>query len=367
MSSPANIKMIKSHLAEFCISPEESVREALAMIDRNCKGIALVLDSDGHLQDTITDGDIRRAILAGYRLDDHIHELLVHKASSAQSKPVTARVGTDDGELLRFMQEHGVRQLPLLDDRGHVAGLITLDELLPAQVLPMQAVIMVGGSGRRLRPFTEDLPKPMLDVGGKPLMQRVIEQLRQVGIRRVDLATHYKSEKIVEHFGDGSAFGVELNYVNEVHPLGTGGALGLMETPNQPLLVINGDILTQVNFRAMLQFHQEHEAHLTVAVRRYEMEVPYGVVECDAALVRRLREKPQIGFLVNAGIYLLEPSVFHFVPQNTSFNMPDLIQWLLDAQRTVVSFPIHEYWLDIGQHADYARAQGDIKNGEFGE
>jgi NDP-sugar pyrophosphorylase family protein len=242
--------------------------------------------------------------------------------------------------------------------------LVLLNDLVIIDELPLDAVIMAGGFGTRLCPLTDDLPKPMLLVGGKPLMERVIAQLRQAGIRRVNLTTHYKSEKIIEHFGNGGAFGVELNYVNEEYPLGTGGALGLMPMPSQPLLVINGDILTQVNFRAMFEFHQEQKAE---AVRRYEMQVPYGVIECAGARVQRLQEKPQIGFLVNAGIYLLEPSVYQFVPQNTSFNMTDLIQWLLDAGRTVISFPVHEYWLDIGQHADYTQAQGNVKNGRFNE
>jgi NDP-sugar pyrophosphorylase family protein len=177
--------------------------------------------------------------------------------------------------------------------------------------------------------------------------------------------THYKSEKIVGYFGDGRAFGVELNYVNEEQPLGTGGALGLMPVPQEPLLVINGDILTQVDFRAMLAYHQEYQADMTVAVRRYEMQVPYGVIECEGPNVRRLQEKPQWGFLVNAGIYLLEPLVYQYIPNGERFNMTDLIQWLLDAGRTVVSFPIHEYWLDIGLHADYAQAQEDIAEGKM--
>src|SRR5262249_34550202 len=153
------------------------------------------------------------------------------------------------------------------------------------------------------------------------------------GIKRVNVATHYKPEKIIEHFGDGRAFGVELNYVNEDRPLGTGGALGLMDAPNEPLLVINGDILTQVDFRAMLDFHREYRAEMTVAVRRFEMQVPYGVIECDGSRVRRLSEKPQVGFLVNAGIYLVEPTVFQLMPNGQHFNMTDLIQWLLDAER----------------------------------
>ena len=223
---------------------------------------------------------------------------------------------------------------------------------------------MAGGLGTRLMPLTEDLPKPMLPVGGRPLMEHIIEQLQQAGIRRVHVSTHYKPEKIIEHFGDGQAFGVDLNYVNEDLPLGTGGALGLISPPSETQLVINGDILTQIDFGAMLAFHQDNAASLTMAVRRYELQVPYGVIECDGARVTSLKEKPQVGVLVNAGVYLLEPSVYEFIPRGRSFNMTDLIWWLLDAGRTVISFPIREYWLDVGQHGDYAQAQDDMKNGK---
>lgn len=349
------------------IGDNATIRSALVVIDRGGCGLALVVDDQCCLLGTVTDGDVRRAMLAAIDLETPISVLLACKIESEYPKPVTAHMGAGREELLALMRQYVLRQIPILDDDERIVNLVLLDDLVVEDELPLQAVIMAGGLGTRLRPLTDDLPKPMLLVGGKPLLERVIAQLRQVGIRRVNLTTHYKPEKISEYFGDGSAFGVELSYVNEEHPLGTGGALGLMPMPSQPLLVINGDILTQVNFRAMLDFHQEQKADLTMAVRRYEMQVPYGVIECDGAHVRRLQEKPQVGFLVNAGIYLLEPSVYQFIPQNTSFNMTDLIQWLLDAGRSVVSFPIHEYWLDIGQHADYTQAQGDMQNGSFSE
>lgn len=353
-------------LLSLCISVSDSIRQAMLCMDDTQQGIVFVVDESRRLLGTITDGDVRRATLADTDLDAPVSVILARKVDSPYSKPVTASVGTDRTALLRLMRERVVRQIPLLDEAGRVVDLVTLDSLLPNEILPLQAVIMAGGVGARLRPLTEDLPKPMLPVGGKPLMERVIEQLRQAGVRRVNVTTHYKPEKIIEHFGDGHAFGVELNYMNEEEPLGTGGALGMMPAPKEPVLVMNGDILTQVNFRAMFAFHQEHKADLTVGVRRYEMQVPYGVIECEGAQVRQLHEKPQVGFLVNAGIYLLEPTVYQFMPQKTSFNMTDLIQWLLDAKRTVVSFPIREYWLDIGQHADYAQAQDDVKNWRLG-
>ena len=351
---------------QLLMSSDNSIGQAIAGIDRNHRGIVLVVTSDRHLLGTITDGDVRRALLAGMNLESPVSALLSMK-TAANLSPVTASLGTPVDTLLSLMRQNFLRQIPILNEVGQVVDLVTLDDLLPGQDLLLQAVIMAGGLGTRLRPLTEDMPKPMLPVDGKPLIEHVIEQLRQVGIRRVNVMTHYKSEKIVDHFGDGRAFGVELNYVDEERPLGTGGALGLMTPPNEPVLVINGDILTQVDFRAMLYFHQENHADMTIGVRRYEMQVPYGVIECEGVHVRRLQEKPQVGFLVNAGIYLLEPSVYQFMPQNASFNMTDLIQWLLDAGRTVVSFPIHEYWLDIGQHADYTQAQGDLKNGRFRE
>jgi NDP-sugar pyrophosphorylase family protein len=197
----------------------------------------------------------------------------------------------------------------------------------------------------------------MLQVDGRPLMELIVQHLRESGIRQINVTTHFKPEKIVEHFGDGQAFGVDIRYVNEDRPLGTGGALGLMPTPTETTLVINGDVLTQVDFRIMLTYHREHRADMTVAVSQYVLSVPYGVVECDGPLVRTFKEKPQFNFLVNAGIYLLEPAVYQFVSSGEVMHMTDLIARLLEAGRRVVSFPIFEQWLDIGQHADYARAQ----------
>jgi dTDP-glucose pyrophosphorylase/CBS domain-containing protein len=346
-----------SELSILCVSLASSLRQAVTQIDRNETGIVLITDEDGKLLGTVTDGDVRRAILAGRSLSTPVKELLTHK-DSFYIEPVTAPIGTERSVLLQLMQERVVRQVPLLDSQGRVAALVTLDELLPDQVPSLQAVIMAGGFGTRLHPLTENVPKPMLPIGERPLMELIIEQLQHAGIRRVNIATHYLSEKIVDHFGNGQIFGVDLTYVNEDPPLGTAGALGLMVAPNEPLLVINRDILTRVDFRALLSFHREHRADLTIAVRQYDVQVPYGVIECDGARVNRVNEKPLVKFLVNAGIYLLEPSVHTYIPKGRHFNMTDLIQCLIAEGRPVVSFPIVEYWLDVGQHADYEQAQG---------
>ncbi|MGD9151488.1 MAG: nucleotidyltransferase family protein, partial [Desulfobacterales bacterium] len=303
-----------TEVSKFIVSPDKSIRQVIAFIDLNQKGIALVVDEDQKLIGTVTDGDIRRAILAGSQLDEPVKTIMDRKDQSGDAKPVTARLGTRRTDLLQLMQKRAIRQVPLLDAKGRVADLVTLAELMPDQFLPLQAVIMAGGSGTRLRPLTEDMPKPMLPVGDRPLMEVIIDQLRQSGIGRVNITTHYLPEKITNYFGNGENFGVELSYVSEDRPLGTAGSLGLIDWPEETLLVINGDILTNVNFRAMLDYHHEHGADITVGVRKYDLQVPYGVVECEDQRVCRLREKPNLSFFVNAGIYMLEPHVNEFIP-----------------------------------------------------
>ncbi|HEY8241702.1 MAG TPA: nucleotidyltransferase family protein [Kiritimatiellia bacterium] len=354
-------------LSTFCVKPSATLREVMTRLNRNQKGIVLVTDAGGQLAGTVTDGDIRRALLADRNLEAPVSELLKDKQGSNFAQPVTAPLGTAPDVLLSLLREKGILQVPLVDDQGRVAGLTTLDELVPDRALPLQAVIMAGGKGTRLKPLTENLPKPMLPVGGRPLMEHIIDQLRTSGVKRVSVATHFMPERITEHFGDGSGFGVELSYIEEQQPLGTAGALSLMAPSGEPMLVINGDILTQVDFRTMLAFHREHKADLTVAVRKYDVNVPYGVVRSDGVQVRDLAEKPVYQFLVNAGIYLLEPGSFAHVPKGRRFDMTDLIKSLIEAGRSVVSFPVLEYWLDVGQHGDYEQAKQDHENGRIGK
>jgi len=349
----------------FFINTGSSIRDAIACIDSGGKGIALIVDVEQRLVGTVSDGDVRRAMLAGENLDASAQVLLDAKKSGPYAKPITASIDTPPEKILTLMQEYVISQIPLLDEEGRVVEVALMEEMLPGQAAPLQAVIMAGGEGMRLRPLTEDVPKPMLPVGDRPLMELVIEQLRNSGIENINVSTRYLADKIKSHFGNGNALGVDLNYVTEDRPLGTAGALGLMQKPDTPLLVINGDILTRLDFRAMLAFHRKHKAELTVAVRQFDMQVPYGVVDCNGPFVKELREKPSYRFFVNAGIYLLEPSVVSCIPNGERYDMTDLIDQLLDEGRTVANFPIMEYWLDIGKHDDYKQAQDDVKNGRF--
>jgi dTDP-glucose pyrophosphorylase len=334
-------------------------------IDRSGKGIALVLDEERHLLATVTDGDIRRAILAGMDLDLRVSELIDRRSHGHGSRPVTASLGTPNDELLHTMNEMGLRHVPLVDDDERVVGVVMLGDLAKEYELPLRAVVMAGGFGTRLRPLTEDLPKPMLPLGSRPLLELIVEQLRDAGIRKVNVATHYKGDMISDHFKDGQDFGVDIRYVKEDQPLGTAGALSLLEESDEPLLVINGDILTRVDFRSMLNFHREHQADLTVAVRLYEFNVPYGVVLTDGVAVKGISEKPIVRQFINAGIYLLSPPVRRLVPNGQPYDIPDLIQRLISEGRSVVSFPIREYWLDIGKADQYDQAQSDVAAGRY--
>jgi dTDP-glucose pyrophosphorylase len=342
-------------LAAVAIAPSAPISDALRHLDRAGTGALVLCDDNGKLCGLLTDGDIRRAFLRGVSFDSACRQI-------ATLDPIVANPNTTPAEFLSLMRRFDVNHVPVVDDKGVAVDLIVQRDVVHDGSDHPEAVIMAGGYGKRLHPLTENTPKPLLPVGDRPLMEITLEQLRKSGIRRINVTTHYLAESITDHFGDGSAFGVELKYVTETQPLGTVGGLKLLKEFCEPLLVINGDILTGVNFRDVLSFHREHRADMTVGVRRQEIQIPYGVMECHGPFVRSIREKPKWDVLVNAGIYILEPAVYRFIPSGQRFDMTDLMQRLLDAGRTVVSFPIMEYWLDIGHHHDYAKAQEDFKH-----
>ena len=351
-------------IEDLFVRPEGSLRDIMWCIDRSAKGVALVVD-DRRLLDVITDGDVRRAILAGAGPDSPVEHVVAQKRRIAGQEgltrpdPFTAPAGTPRADLLRYMHQYGLRHIPLLDGAGRVVDVVFLADFVRPRELSMKAVVMAGGLGVRLRPLTDALPKPMLPVRGQPLLERIVNQLREAGIRRVSLATHYKKEAIARHFGRGDDFGVSITYLEETEPRGTAGALALLGPWTEPLLVINGDILTRVDFGAMLEFHRERTAAMTVGVSRYNLEVPYGVVDTDGDRVVRVTEKPVVGYFVSAGIYLLGPEVHRYVPREGRCEMPDLINRLAADAQSIVSFPIFEYWLDIGRIEDYEQSQRD--------
>jgi dTDP-glucose pyrophosphorylase len=345
------------------VAAQTSIRDTMATIDQCGKGIALVVDQQQRLLVTITDGDIRRAILAGTDLTRPIMSLKQGPPNAPLVPPVAALLGTSEAEILALMQAHVVRQVPLLDDDGRVCELAVMDDLLKETELPVTGVIMAGGYGKRLMPLTETVPKPMLPVNGRPLLEHMLDKLHNAGIRSVNVATHHLSDSIVNHFHDGSDFGVRLNYFQETEPLGTAGALAKMSSGTDPLLVINGDILTGVDIRAMLHYHREYNSQLTVGVRQYDIEVPFGVVETDGVKVISIAEKPVLRHFINAGIYLVDPAMCRLVPENRYFDMPDLIQAVIAAGGTVISFPVREYWLDVGQLEQYQKAEADVAKG----
>ena len=282
---------------------DQTIREALKVIDEGGIQIALVTDEEQHLQGVVTDGDIRRGILQGVDLGDPVSEVM-------NTSPITAHPQKDRQELLDTMQSRRIHQLPLVDADGRVVGIEVLDDLLNPESRSNPVVLMAGGLGTRLRPLTNDCPKPLLEVGDKPILETILESFTTYGFRRFFLSVNYKSDMIEDYFGDGSDWGVEITYIHEEKRLGTAGPLSLLpERPEESVLVMNGDLLTKLNFAHLLEFHRKHNSAATMCVREYEMQVPYGVIEAADHRIKKIEEKPINRYFVNAGIYVLEPDV----------------------------------------------------------
>ncbi|WP_028586180.1 nucleotidyltransferase family protein [Desulfocurvus vexinensis] len=335
------------------VAPGTPIRELLAAIDASSCQIGLVVDQDDHLLGTVTDGDIRRGLLQGVELAEPVERVL-------NRTPVTAQAGPGPAELLQIMREKRVRQLPVLDGQGRVVALELLREVLEPESRDNVVVLMAGGLGTRLRPLTETCPKPMLDVGGRPILETILVNFRTAGFRRFCISVNYMAEAIEKHFGDGSAFGVHIDYLRETTRLGTAGGLSLLpERPAESFFVMNADLLTRVDFQRLLQFHGEHGAAATMCIREYSLQIPYGVVRCDGHRILGMEEKPLHTFFVNAGIYVLDPSALDLVEPGVYLDMPTLLERLRAQERLVAAFPIFEYWLDIGHMNDYQRARQD--------
>lgn len=336
-----------------------SLRDALETITRSGKQVVLVLDGDGRLAGLATDGDIRKAILRGASLGSTVDGVM-------NRRPVVAEAGLSRSEAIALMRGRGIRQLPLLRPDRAVADLLLLDELLaPPPPLRNRAVIMAGGEGRRLRPLTEATPKPLLSIGGRSLLELLIERLRQSGLVDIVIALHHKPEMIRERLGDGARLGVRVEYVEEPRPLGTMGALTLIRDGlAEPFFVVNADILTKCDFRAMWDFHRSQAtASMTVGVTLHQVEIPYGELTLDGPRVVRVDEKPRKEYPVNAGIYVLDPTVLDLVPREEYFDATDLMELLLARGLPVAAHRIPEYWLDVGRLHDLEKAHRDLAEG----
>ncbi|OZB56387.1 MAG: alcohol dehydrogenase [Halothiobacillus sp. 14-56-357] len=326
----------------------------MEVIDQGAKQIALVVDDDGRLIGTVTDGDIRRGILRHLPLEAPVSEVM-------NAKPRSLAVGYSRAEALQLLGSAQVLQVPIVDRDGKLVGLETMSDLMKRPRLENPVFLMAGGFGTRLRPLTDSCPKPMLKVGGKPMLEHILQDLIDYGFYRFYISVHYLREQVIEHFKDGSRFGVSIQYIHEDTPLGTAGCLGLLprDAVQRPIIVVNGDIMTRVNYEALLQDHDRHTPAATVCTRQYDFQVPYGVIEHEDQRITNITEKPTQHFFVSAGIYVLAPQVVHSMAADTRVDMPDLLKSEITAGRSVRMFPVHEYWLDIGRMNDFELAQND--------
>ena len=330
-----------------------SIKEALNIIDKGAIRVAIVVDEQDKFLGLIADGDIRRALLKGYTLENSIENIYC-------STPVTAKSSDSKDKIIQKAIKNQVYQIPILDEENYLVDIVNLSSLLSISTKRNRVILMAGGLGTRLRPLTEDTPKPMLKVGNKPILETIIRNFANHGFVNITISLNYKGDIIKEYFKDGSELGVNIDYIEENTRLGTAGALSLLKNkPNEPFFVMNGDLLTDVNFSHLLDFHSYANANATMCVREYDYQIPYGVVETNEDNITSIVEKPIKKFFVNAGIYILSPNIFEFIPKDEFFDMPTLFNILIEKQKKVLSFPIHEYWLDIGRMSDFEQAQNE--------
>ena len=343
---------------EIKINQNASIKEALKVIDKGAIKVAVVLSDDGLLLGMLSDGDIRRALLKGMSLDDSI-------AGIINKHPVVANINDTKERILELANEKKLHQIPIISN-GKLIGIQDIREFLAPKNKPNKVILMVGGLGTRLRPLTNDVPKPMLDVGNKPILHTIVENFAKYGYTDIIMCVNYKSEIIKEYFGNGDKFGVKIEYVLENQRMGTAGALSLLQKrPKDDFFVMNGDLLTNVNFEYLHEYHKDSNALASICIRKYEMQVPYGVVNVRANKVTSIEEKPTQSFFVSAGIYMFSPIVLDFIPKGVFYDMPTLFSELLKQGFAVYPFFIREYWLDIGKMDEYRRANDEYE-GVFG-
>ncbi|AGS20626.1 nucleotidyltransferase family protein [Rhizobium etli] len=344
-------------MSDLQLRPDAPLMAAVRAIEASRRRIAIVVGADEHLLGTLTDGDVRRCLLDGGTLETPVSHAM-------NSKPVTAKLDSSSSYLLDLMRRGNILAIPQVDDEGRFRRLVHLTDLCnetgeESKVSAFEfAVIMAGGEGIRLRPLTEKIPKPMIDIGGLPLLERQIKRLVRNGVQRVYLSVNYLGYVIEDHFGDGTEFDIEIRYLRENEKLGTAGALSLLpEKPSGSVLVMNGDILTTSSFDSLHSFHKSNGACVTVAAVDYRVNIPYGVIHAEGQFIRRLEEKPSQRFFCNAGIYAVSPEALDLVTEAKHCNMTDVVETCLSRNLPVAVFPVHEYWSDIGTLDDLEKAR----------
>lgn len=335
------------------LTPDATIREAIRNLDATALQIVLIITEDGKLIGTVTDGDIRRGLLRGLGLDAPL-DAIVYR----EPLVVPPEMGRD--AILQLMRANKIHQLPVIDGERRLVGLHLMDELMSPQERPNSMVIMAGGRGVRLRPHTESCPKPLLPVGGKPMLEHIIERAKADGFHRFVLAVHYLGEMIEDYFGDGSRWRVRIDYLREEAPLGTAGAIALLDPrPDQPFVVSNGDVLTDLRYGELLDFHYRYAAAATMAVRLHEWQNPFGVVRTRGVDIVGFEEKPVIRSHINAGVYVLDPSVMDMLRHGENCDMPTLFARLQKVSARTIVYPMHEPWLDVGRGDDLNRARAE--------
>lgn len=344
------------NIEDIIVKESTSILEVLQIIDKSSKQLAIVVDDNKRLLGTISDGDIRRALLNNISLNESVKDIYF-------KTPTVANINNSKEEIINICRVKKIHQIPIVDDNGNLIGIEILDELIKPKDKTNKVILMVGGLGTRLRPLTETTPKPMLKVGNKPILQTIVEKFAEYGYTNIIMCVNYKSHIIQDYFKDGSDFGVNIEYILEEQRMGTAGALSLLkDKPNEPFFVMNGDLLTNVNFEHLHNYHIATNSVATMCVREYDFQVPYGVVNIKDSKIVSIEEKPIHKFFVSAGIYMLSSEVLNYIPKNEFFDMPTLFEKLISLNQNTVSFPIREYWLDIGRMEEYKKA-----NDEYGE
>lgn len=337
-------------LKSVTVDQSARVKDAILLIDRNSLQIALVVDSENHLLGTVTDGDIRRAILRGVGMDEPATSVM-------NKKPTVGSPEQSRAELVALMNKKALRHIPIVDENRVLLDIEPLNTLFQTKEKTNPVVIMAGGLGTRLGALTAETPKPMLSVQKKPLLESIIENLSQFGFRNIYISVNYRRDVIQNYFGSGEKHNVNIRYLEEEKPLGTAGSISLLPAASEPVLVMNADLVTTINFDHLLEFHLKQKSLVTICVRDYDIQVPFGVVKMDEKQkVLGFEEKPKLRYFVNAGIYVLDPKVIARVPTNTHMDMPTLLGTAIAEKNGVVAFPVREQWVDIGRPEDFEQA-----------